>query len=80
MFHLMFDQSEFDAGAVNPERANNIKLVGLFNSINDAKDYLKGMKVEEPETDDPEQWAKEPEKRRYVLAPQKPYTAKQLGV
>lgn len=70
LFHRIYDKSEFDSGAVNPERANKIRHVGAFKTADLAKSYALGGNV---------RWDL-PQHDRKTLAAQEPWTAKQMGV
>lgn len=72
LYHLMFDKAEFDMGAVNLERANDINYVGIFHTVEDAKKYIASQ-----------EFAKDLEitpGERKELATQKKWSSKDLGL
>ena len=72
LYHFMYDQDEFDTGAIGLERANDIVYLGVFHTPEDAKKYLTGPQLTQDLGIVPGS--------RKVLSKQRKWTAKDLGL
>jgi hypothetical protein len=70
LYMSTYDRGEFDVGATNPERANTVKLVGVFKSPMDAKKYVMGGD-EKLDLD---------QNKRVTVAKQTPWSPKEMGI